>query len=69
MSYDFNKKEFIIDKNLYKDKKGKNSIKNQEELKRYILNIYKVLLTRGILGTYIYICDENLKKYFKKYIN
>ncbi len=69
LSYDFNKKEFIIDKNLYKDKKGKNSIKNQEELERYILNIYKVLLTRGILGTYIYICDENLKKYLKKYIN
>lgn len=64
LSYDFENKEFIINKDLYKDQKGKSSIKNKEELKRYILNIYKVLLTRGILGTYIYICDKGLKKYF-----
>ena len=36
-------------------------------LLQYILNIYCTMMTRGILGTYIYVCDENLKKYLKKY--
>ncbi|MDD4594848.1 MAG: DUF2075 domain-containing protein [Methanobacteriaceae archaeon] len=68
LSYDFSKREFIINKDLYKDKKGKNSIKNPKELEKYILNIYKVLLTRGILGTYVYVCDESLKKYLEESI-
>jgi uncharacterized protein len=64
LSYDFEKKEFIIYKSKYKDKKGKVSV-DDSLLKQYILNIYKVLLTRGIKGTFIYICDSNLKRYFR----
>ncbi|MHC1747269.1 MAG: DNA/RNA helicase domain-containing protein [Cellulosilyticaceae bacterium] len=52
----------------YFDKYGKQTIKDPEVLKRYILNIYKTLLTRGIRGTYIYICDQALREYFKRYI-
>jgi hypothetical protein len=69
LSYDFNKKEFVIYKDKYKDKKGKEKIKDLKTLKRYILNIYYVLLTRGIYGTYIYICDKNLRKYFESFID
>ena len=39
-----------------------------EELREYILNIYAVLLTRAIEGTYVYICNENLREYLKSYI-
>ena len=38
-------------------------------MKKYIINIYKTILTRGIRGTYIYICDEALREYFKRYID
>ncbi|MFT4303503.1 MAG: DNA/RNA helicase domain-containing protein [Candidatus Woesearchaeota archaeon] len=68
LSYDFDKKEFVIDPKKYKDSKGKASLENADDLRRYILNIYKVLLTRGIKGTFVYICDDNLKKYFHSLI-
>ncbi|MFZ1699033.1 MAG: DNA/RNA helicase domain-containing protein [Blautia wexlerae] len=31
-------------------------------------NIYYVLMTRGIKGTYLYVCDENLREYLRPYI-
>lgn len=34
---------------------------DNRELSKYIKNIYYVLLTRGMLGTYVYIKDENLR--------
>ena len=37
----------------------------QDQVKDFILNIYYVLLTRARLGTYVYIVDEDLRKYFK----
>ncbi len=55
-------------KENYFDSKGKSGILNEEELKEYIINIYKVLLTRGIRGTYVYVCDPDLREYFKKFI-
>lgn len=47
---------------------GSRGIHDEKELHEYIINIYKVLMTRGIKGTYVYACDEKLKSYFKKYI-
>lgn len=64
--YRNNKIEIIKDN--YYDKNGKRTINDKYELKRYILNIYKTLLTRGIRGTYIYVCDEELKTYLENYI-
>ena len=34
-----------------------------------IKNTYRVLLTRGIKGCYIYCVDQNLNNYYKKIIN
>ncbi|WP_294353031.1 DNA/RNA helicase domain-containing protein [uncultured Clostridium sp.] len=62
-----NNKIEIIKENYY-DKNGKRTITDENELKKYIINIYKTILTRGIRGTYIYICDEELRNYFKRYI-
>ncbi|WP_019913582.1 DNA/RNA helicase domain-containing protein [Paenibacillus sp. HW567] len=56
-----------INKNNFFDNKVKNGI-TDEELKSYILNTYAVFLTRGIRGTYVYVCDDNLREYLKKYI-
>lgn len=64
--YDVEKKKLSVDKEKYFDINGRNGVNDPEELERYIINIYKTLLTRGISGTYIYIVDENLRKYFKK---
>ena len=34
----------------------------------FILNIYKTILLRGIKGSYIYVCDKNLREYFSQFI-
>ncbi len=68
ISYDKEKKEIIIKKENYHDKAGQQGITNPLELKEYIINIYKTVMLRGIKGTYVYVCDENLREYFKEYI-
>ena len=57
-----------IDRTKYFDKNGKNGVNNIDDLKTYILNIYKTVLYRGIKGVYIYACNENLKKYLKLHL-
>ncbi len=69
LSYDPEKHELIVHKNKYEDFNGKRSMSSPEDLKGYIVNIYKTLLTRGIYGTYVYICDDKLRKYFEESIN
>jgi len=32
----------------------------------YVRNIYRVLMSRGMKGCYVYCCDENLAEYFRK---
>lgn len=58
LKYNPETKKIYIDKDSYFDKNGKQAT-SEEDLFRYILNIYKVLCSRGICGTYIYACDEN----------
>jgi len=56
-----------IDPAKYYDKYGKIGA-NEIDLKKYIINIYKTIMYRGIRGTYIYACNQNLKNYLKKNI-
>ena len=56
------------DKNNYHDQQGKSGVAdNIEELTRYIKNIYLTLMTRGIKGTYVYVCEDKLREYMKKF--
>lgn len=64
IDYDPVKKEFVIDLDNYFDMKGKAKT-DPEEVKRHLLNIYKTLMTRGILGTYIYVMNDELRKHLK----
>ncbi len=68
ISYDFFRNEIVIKPENYHDKNGKNTIDDVNILKEYIVNIYKTIMLRGIKGTYIYVCDSNLKKYFNSHI-
>lgn len=38
-----------------------------EELKTFLLNIYGVFMTRGILGTCLYVCDDALRDYLGRF--
>lgn len=67
IGYDVDKKCIVVRPQKYFDQNGKKTAE-YEELKEYIQNIYYVLMTRGIRGTYLFICDPNLKKYFSQYV-
>lgn len=56
-----------IDASNYYDANGKAKT-DDESLLQYILNIYTILCTRGIYGTYIYACDPGLQGYLRKFI-
>jgi len=65
LSYDPTTNQLQINEKKYEDFNGKRSITEPNELKQYILNIYKTLLTRGVRGTYVYIVDDKLREKFK----
>lgn len=60
--------EIEINPKLYFDQNGKKGIANKEDLKSYIINIYKTIMYRGIRGTFVYACDINLRNYLKRHI-
>lgn len=63
--YDPKANQIKANKNSYFDQNGKNTA-SQEDLDKYIKNIYYVLLTRGIKGTHVFIYNDNLKNQFNK---
>lgn len=67
--YDKEKGEFFVDRDKYLDINGRNGVHDLNELKGYIINIYKTLMTRGIMGTYLYIVNDDLRELFKKSFN
>ncbi len=68
ITYDKENNQIKIIKENYYDVNGKQSIVDPEELKNFILNIYKTIMLRGIKGTYVYVCDKNLRDYFSQFI-
>ena len=68
ITYNPETKQIEINASQYFDKKGKQGIEDPATLKAYILNIYKTMMLRGIRGTYVYICDEGLREYFKEFV-
>ena len=68
LGYDPINQKIVFDRNCYFDAKGKENNKvlgvkySDAEILQYVLNIYRVLLTRGIKGTFVYVCDLELRK-------
>lgn len=59
--------QIVADRESYRDKKGKENtghlkdLFSDEDLLVFIRNIYGVLLTRGMFGTFVYVCDPRLR--------
>jgi DUF2075 family protein len=74
LRYDPVAERLFVDRASYFDKKGKENNPvlgrsyTNDDLLRFITNIYAVLLTRGIRGTYVYVCDPALRAHLKQYI-
>lgn len=67
IGYDKATGKIIVRPECYFDKNGKKTA-GYEELLEYITNVYYVLMTRGIKGTYLYVCDYDLREYLSQYI-
>ncbi|MCR1786705.1 DUF2075 domain-containing protein [Nocardioides carbamazepini] len=72
LRYDEAAGELRFDREHYFDKKGMQNNPGQkltqQELLDFVLNIYAVLLTRGIRGTYLYVVDDPLRSYLREYL-
>lgn len=69
IKYDKKKGKIVADVNSYYDSMGKAKIADNPELLRdYLINIYLTLMTRGIHGTYVYVCDPALREYMSQFI-
>ena len=71
LSFDPVEKKFVFNRDNYFDTKGKENNPtlgvsySDEDLKQFVINIYKVLMTRGIKGTFIYAVDPSLRAHIK----
>ena len=67
IDYDDESESLVIDRSKFFDSKVKAGV-DDETLKQYIVNSYKVMLTRGIKGCYVYACNPRLQNYLKRFI-
>lgn len=58
--------QFDINLDLYFDKKVKDATP-KDKVEEYIINAYKVMMTRGIKGCYMYACNPGMQKFLKKW--
>lgn len=66
LRYDPNKGQFYTCWEDYYDIKGKQGLRNNpDELCRLVRNIYRILLSRGMKGCYVYFRDPATEAYFK----
>jgi len=74
LRFDPEQRRLFIDRDSYFDKKGKENnpvlgrTYSDDDLLRFITQIYTVLMTRGIRGTYVYSCDPGLREYLKAFV-
>lgn len=72
LRYDEQAEVLRFDRQHYFDKKGMQNNPGQtlteQDLLEFVLNIYAVLMTRGIRGTYLYVVDDALRSYLRRYL-
>jgi DUF2075 family protein len=67
--------KIVFHRENYHDKKGKENnprlgiVYSDDDLLDYVKNIYRVLLTRGIKGTFVYVVDPHLREYLRPFFS
>ena len=69
LKFDTLTNQIVTDKNNSKDPVLRRNVSEANmTFDQYVRNIYRVLMSRGMKGCYVYICDINLRNYFKSLI-
>ncbi len=67
IDYDPSNNRITIDLRKFYDTKVKRETE-ETLVKKYVINAYKVMLSRGIKGTYLFACNNNLREYLRKFV-
>jgi DUF2075 family protein len=73
LGYDAASGKLMFNRSSYFDTKGKENNPligrpySDDDLLRFVVNIYSVLLTRGIRGTYLFVSDLGLREHLAQY--
>lgn len=73
LKFDQERQRIVFDRNSYFDSKGKENndvlgLKySDEDILQFVINIYRVLMTRGVKGTYVYVVDPALRNYLSRF--
>ena len=71
LDFDSQSQELRVIKDNYHDKKGKQnnpgSKLSDDDLLGFVCNVYRVLMTRGIRGTYIYVVNPALRDHLRQF--
>jgi len=73
LKFDSESQKIVFDRNSYFDTKGKENNDvlglrySDEDIRQFVVNIYRVLMTRGIKGTYVYVVDPALRNHLSKF--
>ena len=74
LRFDLEERRLFIDRGSYFDKRGMQNNKvlgrkySDDDILKFITQIYAVLMTRGIRGTYVYAHDSGLREYLRQFI-
>lgn len=73
LRYDSGTGRVCFDRSNYWDPRGMTNNRmlgitySDEDILQFVRNIYAVLLTRGMRGTYVYVCDGPLREYLRRF--
>ena len=73
LRFDTNAGRIVLDRTNYRDPRGMTNNNfhgitySDEDILVFVRNIYSVLLTRGMLGTYVYVCDPALRAHLQRF--
>ncbi|MBQ8644009.1 MAG: DUF2075 domain-containing protein [Candidatus Methanomethylophilaceae archaeon] len=68
VDYDEVSDKIVVYPDRFHDKYVKQGA-DYDTLKRYIINSYRVMMTRGIRGCYVYACNPSMARYLRRYID
>jgi len=75
LRFDESTGRIVFDRANYKDPRGvtnnrmRGIVYSDDDILQFVRNIYAVLLTRGMLGTYIYVCDAALRNHLRPFFS
>lgn len=75
LRYETEQARIVFQRGNYFDTQGKMNNRvlgieyDDDDLLAYVRNIYAVLLTRGICGTFVYVCDDALRSYLRPFFD